>query len=349
MLTPATPDQLAAALRETAEANRAMRLGGAFSKDRLAGEPAPAEAILSCRCLHRVLEYDPRDLTISVEAGLPWRELCRITAEHRQMVALDPPYFEQATVGGVVAANQSGPRRRLYGSARDNVIGMTFATLEGKLVQTGGKVVKNVAGLDMAKLLIGSWGTLAAITSVNFKLAPMPAETRSFVRVYTDATAAVAERDRILKSALQPAALDLLNPAAARRAGLDGYALLVQAGGNPAMLQRYARELPGFESRDAEAESALWQAVREFTPQYLAEHPQGGVRRVAVALSDIGAVLQSADPVVARAGSGVCYLHHPSESRPAAPAPPGFDLMKRIKTLFDPHHLLNKGRLYGHL
>ena len=90
------------------------------------------------------------------------------------MVPLDPPFAEAATVGGVVAANSSGPRRRLYGTARDLVIGMQFATLEGKLVQSGGMVVKNVAGLDMAKLMIGSFGTLAAIAVVNFKLLPMP-------------------------------------------------------------------------------------------------------------------------------------------------------------------------------
>src|SRR5207253_4650689 len=89
-------------------------------------------------------------------------------------------FAEQATVGGVVAANSSGPRRRLYGTARDMVIGMTFATLEGKLVQTGGMVVKNVAGLDMGKLMIGSFGTLAAIAVVNFKVHPIPV-TRTFL------------------------------------------------------------------------------------------------------------------------------------------------------------------------
>ncbi len=125
-----------------------------------------------------MLEYEPRDLTISVEAGLPWREFTSLLAANRQMVPLDPPFAADATVGGVVAANSSGPRRRLYGTARDLVIGMRFATLEGKLVQSGGMVVKNVAGLDMAKLMIGSFGTLAAIAVVNFKLLPAP-ETRA--------------------------------------------------------------------------------------------------------------------------------------------------------------------------
>src|SRR5207244_11115876 len=97
-----------------------------------------------------------------------------------QMIPLDPGWAD-STVGGVINANLSGPRRRLYGTARDMVIGMTFATLEGKLVQSGGIVVKNVAGLDMAKLMIGSFGTLAAVAVVNFKLLPMPQVERMFL------------------------------------------------------------------------------------------------------------------------------------------------------------------------
>src|SRR5207253_6569691 len=121
-------------------------------------------------------------------------------------------FAEQATVGGVVAANSSGPRRRLYGTARDLVIGMTFATLEGKLVQSGGMVVKNVAGLDMGKLMIGSFGTLAAIAVANFKLLPMPEAERTFLLGFADLASAINVRDRILTSVLQPAAIDLLNP-----------------------------------------------------------------------------------------------------------------------------------------
>ena len=130
--------------------------------------------------MNRILQYEPRDLTISVEAGLPWADLTSYAGGERQMIPLDPPFADRATVGGVVAANTSGPRRRLYGTVRDVVIGMKFATLEGKLVQSGGMVVKNVAGLDMAKLMIGSFGTLAAIAVVNFKLAPAPPATRTF-------------------------------------------------------------------------------------------------------------------------------------------------------------------------
>jgi glycolate oxidase FAD binding subunit len=173
-LLPRSAEELAATLADAAAGNRQIRLGGAFSKDRMAGPITPADVIVSTSAMTRILQYEPRDLTISVEAGMKWCDLTSTLAANRQMIPLDPPFFETATVGGVTAANTSGPRRRGFGTARDVVIGMKFATLQGKLVSSGGMVVKNVAGLDMAKLMIGSFGTLAGIGVVNFKLAPAP-------------------------------------------------------------------------------------------------------------------------------------------------------------------------------
>src|SRR5262249_4235949 len=147
----------------------------------------------------------------------------------------DPPFTEDATIGGILAANCSGPRRRLYGTARDMVIGMTFATLEGKLVQTGGMVVKNVAGLAKGKLMIGTFGTLAAIAVVNFKVHPIPSASRSFSWTFDKVADAMRVRNGVLNGMLQPAAIDLMKT--------DGrYQLLVQAGGNKATLDRYSRE-----------------------------------------------------------------------------------------------------------
>src|ERR1017187_3693410 len=184
MPAPQTPGELAAALGEAAAHGRTISLAGHDSKRLMAGPTAGAGCGITSAALKRVIEYEPRDLTISVEAGLPWRELTTLTARSRQMAPLDPPFAREATVGGVVASNSSGSRRRLYGTARDLVIGMKFATLEGKMVQSGGMVVKNVAGLDMGKLLIGSFGTLAAIASVNFKLMPMPAAAATLLFAY---------------------------------------------------------------------------------------------------------------------------------------------------------------------
>src|SRR5580693_8920022 len=194
-LRPDSPEQLAQCLQDAAARKQTIRLGGNFSKDRLGGPPQPADITVSTAALNRLLIYDPRDLTVSVQAGLPFAELERALGEHRQMLPLDPGWGANSTVAGVVAANISGPRRRLYGTARDMIIGMTFATLEGKLIRSGGMVVKNVAGLDMGKLMIGSFGTLAAIAVVNFRVHPMPVGTRSFVGEFANVAAAMVRRD----------------------------------------------------------------------------------------------------------------------------------------------------------
>src|ERR1700721_3144273 len=205
-IVPGTPEELAQCMAEAGSRSQPITLLGHCTKGRMGGAITPTDVTICTAGLNKVLEYEPRDLTVSVGAVITYCELSRVLAEHQQTIPLDPPFSERATMGGIVAANTSGPRRRLYGSARDMVIGMTFATLEGKLIRTGGMVVKNVAGLDMGKLMIGSFGTLAAIATVNFKVFPQPAATRTFKGQFASIPAAIAERDKILRSTLQPAA-----------------------------------------------------------------------------------------------------------------------------------------------
>jgi len=288
--------------------------------------------------MNRLLQYEPRDLTISVEAGMKWADLERTLARNRQMIPLDPPWREESTVGGVVAANLSGPRRRQYGTARDMIIGMQFATLEGKRVDSGGMVVKNVAGLDMAKLMIGSFGTLAAIAIVNFKVFPMPEETRTFVMEFATAGEAFAERDRILRSALQPMAIDIVN-------WPSGFRLLIEAGGNAAVLDRFTRDF----SRAQTPDRRVWDEIREFTPRFLDQNPRGRVISMSMKLTEMaGAMEHLKVPAIARAGSGVIYAHHP-ENAPEQDWNGDFATMKKVKAMFDPHGLLNQGRLYDRI
>src|SRR5580658_9688847 len=306
-IVPGSAEELAGCLADAAAQHRRVTVCGNSTKDRMGGPISPSDVTISTRALNKVFEYNPRDLTVSVGAGISYCELSGILAEHRQMIPLDPPFSEgvgiseRATIGGIVAANTCGPRRRLYGSARDMVIGMTFATLEGKLIRTGGMVVKNVAGLDMGKLMIGSFGTLAAMTVVNFRLHPVPHGTRTFVQEFVRATEAIAARDRVLKSTLQPAAIDIIKSP-------DGYDLIVQAGGSAAVLDRYSRELSAFRAVSGSEEESLWSNLREFTPRFLGEHANGAVVRVSCALSEVGPVLEFLPaPAIARAGTGVCY------------------------------------------
>ena len=280
---PQTAEELAEALHRAETGGQTIALCGGGTKRRMAGPIEPADESISTAGLGRVREYEPLDLTISVEAGLPWRELCRTLAANRQMVPLDPPFGGEATVGGVIATNSSGPRRRLYGTARDLVIGMQFATLEGRLVQSGGMVVKNVAGLDMAKLMIGSFGTLAAITSVNFKLIPAPEAECSFLLPFESCAGALEARNRILHSALLPAAIDLLNPVAGTTLGNRAWILAVRVGASAVSVERYEREMARLAEGvafEGAAHEKLWRHVEDFTPRFLEGHADGAVRHL---------------------------------------------------------------------
>ncbi|MBM3786903.1 MAG: FAD-binding oxidoreductase [Acidobacteria bacterium] len=355
----------AAELADAMAGGRAIRLLGNNTKSRWAGPGTDAAVEIRTTALNQVLAYEPRDLTVSVGAGMPWAEFTALLAANHQMVPLDPPYAASATVGGVIAANHSGPRRRLFGTARDLVIGMQYATVEGKLIQSGGMVVKNVAGLDMGKLMIGSWGTLAAIASVNFKLIPRDKYTRTFIQRYDTVQAAFAERSRILHGVLQPAAVDIVN--------LDGGAqwiLAIGVGGSQALIDRYSTELASFEPLDLAAERTFWHKIESFPGQFLAQHPGGAILRAASTLRDQPAsVAGHRGPSISRAANGVTYLYFeeaPSVPPVAAqlmeagpdhrsagqmwPAPgDDFAVMENIKRMLDPKQLLNKGRFYGRI
>ena len=133
--------------------------------------PPRAGIVLSLRRLGRLLEHEPGDLTVTAEAGMTVAGLQTALRARGQWLSLDPPDAERATLGGVVAANASGPRRQLYGTVRDLLIGLTVVTADGALVRGGGKVVKNVAGYDLPKLFVGSYGTLGIIVETTVQAA----------------------------------------------------------------------------------------------------------------------------------------------------------------------------------
>jgi glycolate oxidase FAD binding subunit len=368
--TPASTAQLVELLRDCKASQRTVEIAGARSKQRMGGPIAEAEIRIDTRKLNRIQAYDPRDLTISVEAGITYRELLSVIGEKGQFLPIDPPFANTATIGGIIATHSSGHRRRLFGTVRDLVIGMNFATLSGKVVQSGGMVVKNVAGLDFAKLMTGSFGTLACITAVNFKLMPAPADARTFLFQHSQLDEVFARRNQLLKSVLQPASIDYLNPAAASQIGLPArHSLLVEALGSPKVLDRYQQELNTWQTTD----NTLWAQVREFTPAWLGAHPGGQVLRISTTLQGMIEAIRRQpmeSPIVGRGGNGITYVHSPGNAtlppglkgvvefspaqRPAAEVlwpSPGKDLslMMKIKHYFDPDGLLNKGRLYGRI
>lgn len=384
-LAPASAEELRDALRTCVAREASVETGGQFSKRAAGGPLAEARCCLTTSRLDRLLAYEPADLTVSVGAGMRVAELSRILAEANQFLPLDPPFYADATVGGALATNSSGYRRRRYGTARDMVIGMRFATLDGKLVSSGGMVVKNVTGLDMGKLMIGSFGTLAVIASANFKVFPKPEAAASFRFQAESVETLLDVRREILRSVLQPVAIDWLDPAASASCDLRRtHSLLIETAGSSAVTRRFESEYSALASRSGVKLDSLpqrvWEAVRECGPRWLRSHPEGAVIKASTVHSRLGELLGLAADAgcgaLIRAGNtvGIVLAPDPKTAIRAIPAlrrngmqatlEAGSDevkrsvtqwdasgnelaLMQRIKADFDPLQLLNRGRLYG--
>jgi glycolate oxidase FAD binding subunit len=263
--------------------------------------------------LQRVLEHDPGDLTCTVEAGVRLSALREALAASGQRLSLDPP--GDPTVGALVARNASGPLRHRFGAPRDLVLGTTLVLADGTIASAGGKVVKNVAGYDLARLVCGSAGRLAFVARVSFRLHPLPTAARTLV-VATDDTAAVAAR--LLASQLQPSALDVLHP---------GRVAVLFEGSERAVEAQLAaaRYLVGGDDADEAVwdESRLRQAAAQgrlhFVPGELAE-----------TLSSLGEAL-------VRPASGVAY----TQDHPAATVSQGDErLVAAIRAELDPRGVL---------
>ncbi len=175
-MRPDTPEQAAELLRSLGEEGRPVHPRGGGTKDW--GPVIEDAAVVETGGLARILEHNVGDFTAVLEAGVPLARAQAEFAEHGQMLAIDPAPHDAATVGGVMAANDSGPLRHRYGSMRDLVVGTTVALSDGTLARSGGKVIKNVAGYDLGKLFTGSFGTLGLIVRVAVRLHPLPAGQR---------------------------------------------------------------------------------------------------------------------------------------------------------------------------
>lgn len=227
---PGSVDEVRGVVALASEAGVPVRPWGGGSACAVGTPPSHPGLVLGLSRLDRVLEHEPGDLTATAEAGVVMDRLQGALADRGQWLSLDPPDGERATLGGVTAADASGPRRQLYGTMRDQLIGLAAVTADGTLVRGGAKVVKNVAGYDLPKLFVGSYGTLGVIVEVTVRLRPRPEAERwlavAFDRLKDAGTAARA----VMGSDLIPLALDLLDTEAARAAGVgDAGAVLVVA------------------------------------------------------------------------------------------------------------------------
>jgi glycolate oxidase FAD binding subunit len=272
---PATVDEMSHVLRVANAAGAAVTPWGGGTLQAVGQPPDRLDIVLSLERLNRVLIYEPDDLTCSVEAGMTLGQLGRLLGEHNQMLPLDPPLPERATIGGLIAANASGARRHGYGTLRDLLIGIRVVHADGMVSKAGGMVVKNVSGYDMMKLYLGSLGTVAVVVSANFKLLPRPAAQATAIVRFDDLAPALATVDVLLASQLVPTAINVFDAAAAGAVGLDGAgaALAVRCEGPAPAVERTVRDVQALAAEqggrnstglDGATTETFWATVADF-------------------------------------------------------------------------------------
>jgi len=243
-LWPATLDEVARILSEADEARLAVVPLGGTSHAALGNIPEGYDVALSTTRLDAVLEHEPADMTVSVQAGVTLASLQRLLAGHGQTLPVDAPSTDASTVGGLISSNAQGPLRHAFGTVRDWLIGTTVVHADGTVSKSGGRVVKNVAGYDMHKLYVGSLGTLGVVTEATFKLAPTPRVDQTLVARFDSPGDAGRAAHQAHDRSLAVHSLELLSPAAAQHAlQIPLWCLLVRSAGLPGAVDRSIRDL----------------------------------------------------------------------------------------------------------
>ncbi|MCA1055767.1 FAD-binding oxidoreductase [Rossellomorea aquimaris] len=327
---PTSEEEVASVLKYANEHGKKVIIEGAGSKKGFGGVIEEADLVLSMSHYTGVVEHATGDLTMTVKAGTTFKELQTYLAKHGQKIALDPALPEKATIGGIIAANESGPKRLGYGSARDNVIGLRIVYPDGTIIRSGGKVVKNVAGYDMNKLFIGSMGTLGVMTEVTLKLRPIAA-CESLVLI-TFPEDVLGDRLRafateVLDSVLEPTSLQLINPELSEKlAGVGKYTVAMSFEDVESSV-RYqedmvAKMLPegsGISIYREDETRRFWNAIYAMGAEGATDSEQNALLKVGVVNLDVlhvfeqGEALMGSRQVKIQAhgglGHGLCTVH----------------------------------------
>jgi glycolate dehydrogenase FAD-binding subunit len=382
-VAPDSAEAVAATLEWASRDHLTVLTRGAGTKLGWGPPPRAIDILLSTARLNTVVAHRHGDLTATVQAGAALSDVNRLLAQHRQWIPLDPPWADRATIGGVVATNDSGPRRHRYGAPRDLIIGVEFARWDGKLAKGGGIVVKNVAGYDLPRLMTGAFGSLGVIVTATFKLFPLTARSQTLVVDLKEPRDLSSLVSKILGSHLTPTAIEFQTPPLGLLVRFESIEEAVeQQAATASMLIREggftARAIAGAEEKELWAAHGrpLWNGT-------------GAVVKLTVLPSEISATLTSlaslsslagsADYVAAgRAGLGVFLVRIDGDVeaqhraiagvRAALPAGrgsavivrgsaelraradvwgsigDGLPLMHAVKQRFDPAGILNPGR-----
>jgi glycolate oxidase FAD binding subunit len=381
---PGTEQELAKILRLANEAALAVIPCGGGTKLAWGNPPRHADIILSTARLNAIVDYAWSDLTVTVETGCTIMQLRDTLSQLGQRLALDPLWPSRATVGGVLSTNDSGALRLRFGSLRDLIIGVTLALPDGTLAKSGGKVVKNVAGYDLSKLVTGALGTLGVITRATFRIHPMPKESRTISCLARDAREAqhlvlAIQDSKLAHSALQIRFVESMQPQIdvlfeATQAGLTAQIeqlktiLAPSAVIDPGPAVWNARQELYSATKDKASNSAL--AKISVLPAQIAEayealvtiaanrvHFQAVMQATGIGFvyfeatpAEIASALQSLRAKLEAMGGSLMIAHRPLDMPPLdAWGNPGdaLALMRAVKKQFDPKNTLNPGRFVG--
>jgi len=373
---PANAAECGEILADATRNHRTVRVCGSGTKSYV-GDIEPADVELGTSAIAGVIDHVPADLTVTVRAGTRITHLAAALARAGQFLPLDPPHPDDATIGGVIAANSNGFWRTRYGGVRDLLIGTETALADGTVARAGGRVVKNVAGYDLDKLLVGSFGTLGVIVEATFKVLPLPAASEGIFAELARSPDVFAAAHAIVRGASPVAACVV------ERGEGDTWRLAVEARGTASAVRRAIqdarREITVRHGRAAELGDDLGR-LRELP----ARATDGALVRVALPVAatapfaDTAAGLETFAALVADAASGVTRVHLAGDDDaviqdaealllaarvvsgagrverrgerlrtrlPAWPQRPSGDaLMRRVKDMFDPAHVLEPGR-----
>ncbi|MEO6910330.1 MAG: FAD-binding oxidoreductase [Edaphobacter sp.] len=369
-VAPADTAQTSAVLRFANENGISVSPVGGGTKQGW-GIPVRPKIALHAHRMNALLEHTWQDMTCTVQAGCTWSSMQAVLAQHGQFVAVDPLWADRATVGGIMATNDSGALRLKYGGLRDLIIGMTVVLADGTIARTGGKVVKNVAGYDLHKLMIGAFGTLGLTTEVTFRLHSLPISLRNFTISSPAAEPLGSFLLQLLDSHLSAQSIQL-------RATGNIFGLDIQLGALPEVLEGQAALLSEMALRSQllvqEASADVWNSrqllfadTSNFTikatmlPSDIARftsviHNLGGS-----AVTQATGIMTASLPVTAEQGltqlrqqlsdshGSLIVLQQPAHTDVDlwGPLPDSFPLMQQIKQQFDPNRTLNPGRFLG--
>ena len=337
VVTPGTIDEVSKVVAHANQEHLAIIPKGNGTKMQMGGIPKKIDLLLSTGRLNRITDRDCENLTLSAESGLTLGEVQQGLAKVGKgyFLPLDPPFTDKATLGGIVATNSSGPKRLLYGTARDMMIGAKAVFPNGDVVVSGGKTVKNVSGYDMCKLLIGSYGTLGILCEMTFKLLPLPEKEATLLLSF----AKLEEADGLIRemrgSPLIPSSLELFNAEAVQQMKYPvsmppngNYLVAIGLEGVAESIDRQVSEISEagmkhgtLEARtlDAERHLAFWIAVRDFTDGLTEAYPNAISLKSNFLISKSGEMLGNYEKItqglgidcafISHAGNGIMYSH----------------------------------------